>query len=167
MLLPVSARGKGRPAARSRPLAVVFVVVLTALGFLAWLNLVPSTRVGFREASSFSSPSDSTSTSSDTYSATLALEALAEAAAATSSAADTAAVPAPSSLQAVEGVSGGVTQGKDGNLYPPTFVPSQANTQPRVNAGFIVLVRNEELEDMKSSMRQGTQSDRRCPLEED
>lgn len=166
MLLPVSARGKGRPAARNRPLAVVFVVVLTALGFLAWLNLVPSTRVGFREASSFTSASDSTS--SDTYSATMAPEAFAEAeaAAATRSAADTAAVPAPSSLQSlVEEVPGGVTQGKDGNLYPPTFVPSQANTQPRVNAGFVVLVRNEELEDMKNSMRQGTQSDRRCPLE--
>jgi alpha 1,2-mannosyltransferase len=45
------------------------------------------------------------------------------------------------------------TKGKDGNLYPPTFVPQMANQAPRAKAGFIVLVRNNELEGMRESMR--------------
>ena len=43
--------------------------------------------------------------------------------------------------------------GDDTNLYPPEFVPHVENKMPRVKAGFVVLVRNQELEDMKSSMR--------------
>ncbi|WFD35283.1 hypothetical protein MCUN1_002134 [Malassezia cuniculi] len=45
------------------------------------------------------------------------------------------------------------TVGDDTNLYPPEFVPHEVNKMPRVKAGFVVLVRNQELEDMKSSMR--------------
>ncbi|WFD03189.1 hypothetical protein MOBT1_001878 [Malassezia obtusa] len=44
-------------------------------------------------------------------------------------------------------------KGKDGNLYPPQFVPHEVNKMPRAKAGFIVLVRNSELEDMRKSMR--------------
>lgn len=47
-------------------------------------------------------------------------------------------------------------KGKDGNLYPPQFVPHEVNKMPRAKAGFIVLVRNSELEDMRKSMRDGT-----------
>lgn len=43
--------------------------------------------------------------------------------------------------------------GDDTNLYPPEFVPHVVNKAPRAKAGFIVLVRNQELEDMRSSMR--------------
>lgn len=45
------------------------------------------------------------------------------------------------------------TKGPDGNLYPPKFVPQEANKAPRAKAGFIVLVRNQELNDMRNSMR--------------
>ncbi|WFC99706.1 hypothetical protein MYAM1_002451 [Malassezia yamatoensis] len=45
------------------------------------------------------------------------------------------------------------TRGADGNLYPPKFVPSEVNHMPRAKAGFIVLVRNNELNDMRKSMR--------------
>lgn len=44
-------------------------------------------------------------------------------------------------------------KGDDNNLYPPEFVPHLANKMPRAKAGFVVLVRNEELHDMKESMR--------------
>lgn len=47
------------------------------------------------------------------------------------------------------------TKGDDGNLYPPSFVPQQANQGPRAKAGFIVLVRNGELKSMRDSMRNG------------
>lgn len=47
------------------------------------------------------------------------------------------------------------TKGKDGNIYPPTFVPQMANQAPRAKAGFIVLVRNGELDAMKESMKEG------------
>lgn len=43
--------------------------------------------------------------------------------------------------------------GDDGNLYPPTFIPQMANQAPRAKAGFIVLVRNAELQSMRESMR--------------
>jgi alpha 1,2-mannosyltransferase len=45
------------------------------------------------------------------------------------------------------------TKGADGNYYPPTFIPQMANQAPRAKAGFIVLVRNGELESMRDSMR--------------
>lgn len=44
-------------------------------------------------------------------------------------------------------------KGDDGNIYPPAFIPAAANKAPRAKAAFIVLVRNQELDDMKSSMR--------------
>ncbi|CAO1633414.1 unnamed protein product [Jaminaea pallidilutea] len=44
-------------------------------------------------------------------------------------------------------------KGDDGNIYPPEFVPQKANKAPRAKAGFIVLVRNSELQSMKESMR--------------
>lgn len=43
--------------------------------------------------------------------------------------------------------------GDDGNLYPPSFIPQMANQAPRAKAGFIVLVRNAELQAMRESMR--------------
>ena len=46
-------------------------------------------------------------------------------------------------------------RGDDGNLYPPEFYPSEINQAPRAKAAFISLVRNRELDDMKSSMRDG------------
>lgn len=45
------------------------------------------------------------------------------------------------------------TKGPDGNYYPPAYIPQMANQAPRAKAGFIVLVRNGELEAMRSSMR--------------
>lgn len=59
-------------------------------------------------------------------------------------------------VQTVEDLRKYAVRGKDGNLYPPTFVPSEVNKQPRAKAGFIVLVRNSELDDMRASMRDGT-----------
>lgn len=44
-------------------------------------------------------------------------------------------------------------KGDDGNIYPPEFIPQKANKAPRAKAGFIVLVRNSELQSMKESMR--------------
>ena len=44
------------------------------------------------------------------------------------------------------------TKGDDNNLYPPTFIPQEVNKAPRARAGFIVLVRNQELSDMRGSM---------------
>jgi alpha 1,2-mannosyltransferase len=44
-------------------------------------------------------------------------------------------------------------KGDDGNIYPPEFIPQQANKAPRAKAGFIVLVRNSELQALKESMR--------------
>jgi alpha 1,2-mannosyltransferase len=45
------------------------------------------------------------------------------------------------------------TKAADGNYYPPTYVPQMANQAPRAKAGFIVLVRNNELGGMRDSMR--------------
>ncbi|KDN52891.1 glycosyltransferase family 15 protein [Tilletiaria anomala UBC 951] len=45
-------------------------------------------------------------------------------------------------------------KGDDGNIYPPQFIPALANKAPRAKAGFIVLVRNSELESMQASMRE-------------
>lgn len=45
------------------------------------------------------------------------------------------------------------TKGADGNYYPPTFIPQMANQAPRAKAGFIVLVRNSELNGIRDSMR--------------
>lgn len=44
------------------------------------------------------------------------------------------------------------TKGEDGNYYPPTYIPQQNNQAPRAKAGFIVLVRNGELDGMRSAM---------------
>lgn len=44
-------------------------------------------------------------------------------------------------------------KGDDNNIYPPAFIPAVANKAPRAKAAFIVLVRNQELQDMLSSMR--------------
>ena len=59
-------------------------------------------------------------------------------------------------VKTVEDLRKYAVKGKDGNLYPPQFVPSEVNKMPRAKAGFIVLVRNNELEDMRKSMRDGT-----------
>lgn len=47
------------------------------------------------------------------------------------------------------------TRNADGNLYPPSYVPQEANVAKRAKAGFIVLARNRELEDLKGSIRDG------------
>lgn len=59
-------------------------------------------------------------------------------------------------LSSVEDLRKYAIKGKDGNLYPPQFVPAEANKMPRAKAGFIVLVRNSELDQMRESMRDGT-----------
>lgn len=46
------------------------------------------------------------------------------------------------------------TKGPDGNYYPPQYTEYGDNKAPRVKAGFIVLVRNSELDAMKKSMKQ-------------
>lgn len=45
-------------------------------------------------------------------------------------------------------------KGQDGNWYPPSYLPKAANEVMRVKAGFIVLVRNRELQAMKDSMKE-------------
>lgn len=60
-----------------------------------------------------------------------------------------------SGLNSVEDLRKYAVKGDDGNLYPPEFYPKDINQAPRAKAAFITLVRNSELEDMKSSMRQG------------
>ncbi|WFD31767.1 hypothetical protein MSPP1_002806 [Malassezia sp. CBS 17886] len=57
------------------------------------------------------------------------------------------------SVRSVEDLRPFAHVGDDGNLYPPSFVPQEANTMPRAKAGFIVLVRNSELEGMREAMR--------------
>ncbi|UZJ56747.1 hypothetical protein CBS101457_006067 [Exobasidium rhododendri] len=44
--------------------------------------------------------------------------------------------------------------GADGNFYPPSHLPKVANKALKMKAGFIVLVRNRELNQMKNSMKQ-------------
>ncbi|SNX82532.1 probable KRE2 - alpha-1,2-mannosyltransferase [Melanopsichium pennsylvanicum] len=59
----------------------------------------------------------------------------------------------PGAPSSIEELSKWAQVGEDGNLYPPTFIPQMANQAPRAKAGFIVLVRNSELEGMRESMR--------------
>lgn len=59
----------------------------------------------------------------------------------------------PGAPSSVEELTKWAQKGDDGNLYPPTFVPQMANQAPRAKAGFIVLVRNSELQSMRESMR--------------
>ncbi|PWN99954.1 putative KRE2-alpha-1,2-mannosyltransferase [Tilletiopsis washingtonensis] len=60
---------------------------------------------------------------------------------------------APGRPSSIEELTKWAEKGEDGNLYPPQFVPSMANQGPRAKAGFIVLVRNNELHGMKESMK--------------
>lgn len=46
------------------------------------------------------------------------------------------------------------TKRPDGNYYPPQYTEYGDNPIPRIRAGFIVLVRNSELDAMKASMKQ-------------
>jgi alpha 1,2-mannosyltransferase len=62
---------------------------------------------------------------------------------------------APGRPSSIEELTKWAEKGEDGNLYPPQFVPSMANQGPRAKAGFIVLVRNNELHGMKESMKDG------------
>ncbi|KAJ1034365.1 hypothetical protein NDA18_001226 [Ustilago nuda] len=59
----------------------------------------------------------------------------------------------PGTPSTIEELSKWAQVGDDGNLYPPTFIPQMANQAPRAKAGFIVLVRNSELQGMRESMR--------------
>ncbi|SOV06549.1 probable KRE2 - alpha-1,2-mannosyltransferase [Ustilago sp. UG-2017a] len=59
----------------------------------------------------------------------------------------------PGTPSTIEELSKWAQVGDDGNLYPPTFIPQMANQAPRAKAGFIVLVRNAELQGMRKSMR--------------
>ncbi|KAL4402034.1 hypothetical protein ACI68E_001686 [Malassezia pachydermatis] len=63
-----------------------------------------------------------------------------------------------SNIKTVEDLRPYAVRGDDGNLYPPEFYPKDINKAPRAKAAFISLVRNEELEGMKSSMREGMYS---------
>ncbi|WFD06784.1 hypothetical protein MVES1_002138 [Malassezia vespertilionis] len=56
-------------------------------------------------------------------------------------------------LQTMDNIRQHAVKGFDGRLYPPTFYPTEINTMPRAKAGFVVLVRNGDLEEMRSSMR--------------
>ncbi|KAJ1032656.1 hypothetical protein NDA16_000679 [Ustilago loliicola] len=59
----------------------------------------------------------------------------------------------PGTPSTIDDLSKWAQVGDDGNLYPPTFIPQMANQAPRAKAGFIVLVRNSELQGMRESMR--------------
>lgn len=60
-----------------------------------------------------------------------------------------------SNLKTVEDLRKFSTRASDGNLYPPEFRPSDVNKAPRANAAFIVLARNEDLAELRGSMRDG------------
>jgi alpha 1,2-mannosyltransferase len=48
---------------------------------------------------------------------------------------------------------GGATFGSDGNWYPPVYTKEQARNATRMNAAFVILVRNSEVYKMAKSMQ--------------
>lgn len=137
--------GLGRRPQRLIGLAVVFLVILS---FSTWLTLSPtgydSVRSGFSQhlPSSWGAGAGVGSASGLVPSQDLA----------------DLYTHNPGKPTTAEELAKWATKGKDGNIYPPTFVPQAANQAPRAKAGFIVLVRNQELESMMESMKEGESS---------
>ncbi|PWN87731.1 glycosyl transferase [Acaromyces ingoldii] len=133
--------GLGRRPQRLIGLAVVFLVILS---FSTWLTLSPTGYDSVRSGFSQHLPSSwGASAGAGSASGLVPSQDLADLY-----------THNPGKPTTAEELAKWATKGKDGNIYPPTFVPQAANQAPRAKAGFIVLVRNQELESMMESMKE-------------
>ncbi|PWZ03150.1 putative KRE2-alpha-1,2-mannosyltransferase [Testicularia cyperi] len=121
-------------------LVVVFLLILTFSTYLSFsAEGVQTVRNGWDSLPRLSSPWQSSSSSGNSISSPASVADMY--------------THNPGVPSSIEELSKWAQVGDDGNLYPPSYIPQMANQAPRAKAGFIVLVRNSELEGMRESMR--------------